>query len=164
MAAIREEASKYGVATIVPPRSWHPRFNLRKDTLKFRVQIQHLAELQRRLHAEEGLKAFRDDYAEFLERQQDGTAGRGRADKAPPQKPPTLGGAVVDLGRLFRIVTELGGAQKVSETKKWKDVARLLKVRPRFSPRSVSPACAHPRLTRLWPSPPPPCFLRLASR
>ncbi|XRB00188.1 lysine-specific demethylase [Pycnococcus provasolii] len=126
IAAIRDEVQRYGIATIVPPRSWHPRFSLRKDTLKFRMQIQHLAELQRRLHNADSAAAFQEDYDAFLERN-DGGRGRG-AQVGVPNKPPTVGGAVVNLARLFRIVTELGGAQRVSETRKWKDVARLMMV------------------------------------
>ena len=127
IAAIRDEVQRYGIATIVPPRSWHPRFSLRKDTLKFRMQIQHLAELQRRLHNADSAAAFQEDYDAFLERN-DGGRGRG-AQVGVPNKPPTVGCAVVNLARLFRIVTELGGAQRVSETRKWKDVARLMMVR-----------------------------------
>merc|ERR1712072_1191885 len=46
---IRPEAEKFGLANIVPPKSWQPKFCLpNKDFIRFRTRIQAINELQNR--------------------------------------------------------------------------------------------------------------------
>ena len=46
---IRPEAEKFGLANIVPPKSWQPKFCLpNKDFMRFRTRIQAINELQNR--------------------------------------------------------------------------------------------------------------------
>jgi len=47
-----------------------------------------------------------------------------------PKKPPMFGGREVDLYKMYRAVAKRGGYAAVTDEKKWKDIVRVLQVRP----------------------------------
>ena len=115
IAKIKAEAEEFGACKIVPPPGWNPRFALNKSTLRFKTRVQSVHELQERSNAEE---EFEEQYHEWL-----------RLVKRTWKGSPMLNGREVDLFRLQKVVRRRGGHQKISDSKSWKEVCRILQVR-----------------------------------
>lgn len=118
IARIRPEAERYGACKIVPPPGWKLPFVLDKRSFRFNTRIQSVHELQERSTAEDH---FEEDYHDWLR-------GTNRSWKGPPM----FNGREVDLYRLFKVVAKRGGYERVSESKAWKEVCRILQVRLRL--------------------------------
>ncbi len=133
IAKIRPLAEQQaGIAKIVPPPSFQPRFAIDRRSFRFRTRVQAVNELQEKSSNSQAVKRFWEDYAAFLRR-------RGQKHK----KQPTYAGQEIDLYRFHRLVQRRGGYQAVTEDKAWREVASALQVRP-----ATAPAC--------WPQPLPP--------
>lgn len=115
IASIRGEAEEFGACKIVPPPGWAPRFALDKKSLRFKTRVQRVHELQERSSAEEDFLAEYHDWLKFAKRTWKGS--------------PMLNGREVDLYKLHNIAKRRGGFQKISDSKSWKEVCRILQVR-----------------------------------
>lgn len=114
IARIRAEAEKFGACKIVPPPGWRPRFALDKRSLRFQTRVQSVHELQERSNA---LEEFQEAYHQWL-----------KLVKRTWKGSPMLHGREVDLFKLHTIIKRRGGYHKVSESKSWKEVSRILQV------------------------------------
>ncbi len=119
IASIRPEAEQFGACKIVPPAGCSPRFALDRKGLRFKTRVQSVHELQERSNAEE----------EFLEQYHAWLKLVRRTWKGSP----ILNGREVDLYKLHNIVRRRGGYQKISDSKTWKEVCRILQVREMVS-------------------------------
>ena len=115
IASLRPEAEHFGACKIVPPPGWNPRFALDRKTLRFKTRVQSVHELQERSNAEED---FLEEYLAWL-----------KLVKRTWKGSPMLNGREVDLYKLHNIVRRRGGFQKISDSKTWKEVCRILQVR-----------------------------------
>lgn len=114
IAKIKPKAEQYGACKIVPPAWWKPPFVLDKSAFKFKTRVQSVHELQERSTAEDD---FEEDYYAWLRE-------TSRSWKGLPM----VNGRELDLYKLFRVVSRRGGYEKVSETKAWREVCKLLQV------------------------------------
>lgn len=112
IAKIRPQAEEFGACKIVPPPGWKPRFALDRKALRFKTRVQSVHELQERSNAEE---EFEQQYHDWL-----------RVVKRTWKGSPMLNGREVDLYKLQKVVRRRGGYQKISESKSWKEVCRIL--------------------------------------
>ena len=114
IAKIRPEAEEFGACKIVPPPGWSPRFALDRKALRFKTRVQSVHELQERSNAQE---EFEQNYHEWLQ-----------TVKRTWKGSPMLNGREVDLFKLHKIARRRGGYQKITESKSWKEVCRILQV------------------------------------
>lgn len=117
IASIRPQAEPFGICKIVL-QGFEPPFALEKKA-RFPTRVQLVHELQERSADPAFDLAFQHRYAGFHQRQ---------GSKAPAVT--KLGNQVVELSRLLRVVTRKGGHQGVTDAKGWRDVCRVLGVRP----------------------------------
>lgn len=119
IASIREAAEPYGICKIVPPTGWKPPCAIDKDNLRFPTRVQSVHELQRRSHLQAQRK-FLDDYLAFLE----------ATGKQKTRKNPIYCTREIDLYRFYRAVQRRGGYKQTTDDKRWKEIAKLMQVRP----------------------------------
>lgn len=117
IASIRPVAEPYGICKVIPPPGWKPPFVLDRSRFRFKTRIQSVHELQNRPDKAEAAAAFQQQYKAFLE-----LTGR------PVRKTPVLGGAPLDLAKLFSTVQKKGGYEVVTQKKGWREVGRTLQV------------------------------------
>lgn len=117
IASIRPEAEPYGICKVVPPAGWQPSFELDKSTFRFKTRVQSVHELQNRRNASEAAEAFQQEYNAFLE-----------LTSRPVRKAPVLGGATLDLAKLYSTVQKKGGYHAVTQKKGWREIGRVLQV------------------------------------
>lgn len=120
LASVRAAVEPYGMCLVVPPEGWAPPLALDLDALRFPTSIQSVCELQHRTQAKEQHE-FYEAYDAFLQSQ-----GKSLAKF----KVPLLNNRDIDIYRLHRAVRRRGGYTAVHEEKRWRDVARVLQVRP----------------------------------
>ena len=116
IAKIRHEAERFGACKIVPPKGWDPPFALDRRAMRFKTRVQSVHELQERSSAEDD---FEEEYFKWM-----------KLAKRVWKGSPMLNGREVDLFRLQKVVNRRGGYQKVSDSKSWKEVCRILQVSP----------------------------------
>ncbi len=114
IAKIRHEAEGYGACKIVPPNGWDPPFALDRRGLRFKTRVQSVHELQERSSAEDD---FEEAYFEWM-----------KLVKRVWKGSPMLNGREVDLFKLQKVVNRRGGFQRVTDSKSWKEVCRILQV------------------------------------
>ncbi|XP_031125306.1 lysine-specific demethylase lid isoform X2 [Ipomoea triloba] len=113
---IKEEAEKYGICKIVPPKNWKPPFALDRDLFTFPTKTQAIHQLQARC-ASCDPKTFELEYNRFLE-EHCGRKGKKRV---------VFEGAELDFCKLFNAVKRFGGYEKVAKEKKWGEVFRFVR-------------------------------------
>eukprot|EP00854_Cymbomonas_tetramitiformis_P007771 gene7771-9237_t len=113
--SIREEAEKYGLCRIRPPAGWKPPYAIDRDTYTFRTRVQTVNELMKRVNMGSS-KQFWDEYNAFLK------------SNGVTHKPPVFAGLELDLHQLYDAVEKRGGSQRVTNSKRWKEVSRVLKI------------------------------------
>uniref|UniRef100_A0A2C9WI55 [Histone H3]-trimethyl-L-lysine(4) demethylase n=1 Tax=Manihot esculenta TaxID=3983 RepID=A0A2C9WI55_MANES len=112
---IREEAEKYGICKIVPPKSWSPPFALNLDNFSFPTKTQAIHQLQAR-PASCDSKTFELEYKRFLEHH----CGKKLRKRV------IFEGEELDLCKLFNAVKRFGGYDKVVKEKKWREVSKFV--------------------------------------
>lgn len=117
IASIRPRAEQFGIAKIVPPSSFHPPFAINSETFRFRTRIQAVHELQQRVGSSKAADSFERTYSSLLSRV-------GKASR----RNPVFSGQELDLFKLHRVVSRRGGYDAVTESKGWKEVARIIGV------------------------------------
>lgn len=129
IASIRPQAEPFGICKIVL-QGFEPPFALdRKARFPTRVQLVH--ELQERSADPAFDLAFKHRFDGFHQRQ---------GSKAPAVT--KLGNQAVELSRLLRVVLRKGGHQGVTDSKGWRDVCRLLGVRPALAAPAWRHSCS----------------------
>jgi hypothetical protein len=118
IASIRREAEAYGICKIVPPEGWKPPFAIDHERFRFRTRIQAVSELMVRGTNVTLIRQFREDYSAFLQ----------RTKQRKFKKNPVFGGVEVELYRFFTAVRRRGGYEAVSRDRRWRDIARILKI------------------------------------
>lgn len=124
IAKVRHEAEGYGACKIVPPKGWDPPFALDRRTMRFKTRVQSVHELQERSSAEDD---FEEEYFEWM-----------KLVKRTWKGSPMLNGREVDLFKLQKVVNRRGGFQKVTDSKSWKEVCRILQVSKTFGALGLS--------------------------
>jgi len=114
IASIRHQAEPFGACKIVPPKGWDPPYALDRRGMRFKTRVQSVHELQERSSAEED---FEEEYFEWM-----------KLVKRIWKGSPMLNGREVDLFKLQKVVNRRGGFQKVTDSKSWKEVCRILNV------------------------------------
>lgn len=97
---------------IVPPPSWKPPFAIDTAKFKFNTRVQKINELFERY-------VIRVRFLTCLREYHD-------ANGTPLTHIPVLGGAEIDLFRLYRAVNSRGGFERVCADRLWGAVARAL--------------------------------------
>ncbi|KAE8055327.1 hypothetical protein FH972_012174 [Carpinus fangiana] len=124
---IRQEAERYGICRIVPPKSWKPPFALDWESFTFPTKTQAIHQLQARPAACDS-KTFEMEYSRFLEDH----CGKKLRKKV------VFEGEELDLCKLFNGVKRYGGYDKVLKEKKWGEVSRFVR-----SARKISECAKH---------------------
>ncbi|KAL9242822.1 hypothetical protein vseg_016785 [Gypsophila vaccaria] len=119
---IREEAERYGICKIVPPKNWKPPFGLDLNKFNFPTKTQAIHQLQAR-PASCDSKTFELEYNRFLEEH----CGKRLRRKV------VFEGEELDLCKLFNAVKRFGGYGKVSKEKKWGEVFRFVRLGKKIS-------------------------------
>ena len=137
ISSIRLEAEKFGLCKIVlpfdtAPLEWGSLGNSTSNGPTFKASLQLVNELQEKEFGGEG---FWESYEAWLQSSQ--TTWRGN---------PMLVGRECNLYDLQRSVRRIGGLQKVTEDRSWKDVCRILPVR-KSSFRPTRPTSSYTFLT-----------------
>ncbi|KAI9310266.1 hypothetical protein BX666DRAFT_2033269 [Dichotomocladium elegans] len=109
---IRPEAEKFGIAKIVPPPDYSPKFALNTEEFRFRTRLQ-------KLNSMEGETRANVNYLEQLH-------NFHRLNGHPVNKIPQLDRRPIDLFKLKKEVAHRGGYQVVTQQKKWAEVGRVL--------------------------------------
>ncbi|XP_055342748.1 lysine-specific demethylase 5A-like [Paramacrobiotus metropolitanus] len=113
---IKEEAEKFGLCKIVPPKSFRPPFAVAKDTFKFKARYQRLSDL-------DAFSRSRHSFACMLRRF---WTDQGWPAELVPQK---IGNQVIDWCDLYIAVLRLGGFRAVSASADgWAHVASVLRI------------------------------------
>ncbi|XP_055921971.1 lysine-specific demethylase 5-like [Eupeodes corollae] len=115
ISKIRPIAERYGIAKILPPKTWTPPFTVDVDKLKFTPRVQRLNELEAKTRVKLN---FLDQIAKFWELQ-------GSSLKIPMVERKAL-----DLYSLHRIVQEEGGLEQATKERKWSKVAHRMQYPP----------------------------------
>eukprot|EP00232_Nephroselmis_pyriformis_P027122 CAMPEP_0182870104 /NCGR_PEP_ID=MMETSP0034_2-20130328/10324_1 /TAXON_ID=156128 /ORGANISM="Nephroselmis pyriformis, Strain CCMP717" /LENGTH=612 /DNA_ID=CAMNT_0025002593 /DNA_START=99 /DNA_END=1934 /DNA_ORIENTATION=+ len=121
IAKVRLEAEKYGICKIVPPPGWKNPWAQDRKKYKFNTRIQALNELQNKSAGggtSPASTTFKHDYVEFL-----GRIGRKMA------RWPVFSGRELDMAVFYGSVQRFGGFEAVTNGKKWREIARILKTR-----------------------------------
>ncbi|XP_059443641.1 lysine-specific demethylase JMJ17 isoform X2 [Corylus avellana] len=124
---IRQEAERYGICRIVPPKSWKPPFALDWESFTFPTKTQAIHQLQARPAACDS-KTFELEYSRFLEDH----CGKKLRKKV------VFEGEELDLCKLFNGVKRYGGYDKVLKEKKWGEVSWFVR-----SARKISECAKH---------------------
>lgn len=127
IASIREEAEVSGICKIVPPPGWKPPCMVNLETLAFPTRLQLVNELQHRPDAKRIL-AFYATYGKFL-------ATLGKDIKK--WKHPVVHGTSICIILMLKAVQRRGGYEKVTEDRKWSEIAKVLQVRRRAITMSI---------------------------
>ncbi|KPV75911.1 uncharacterized protein RHOBADRAFT_52923 [Rhodotorula graminis WP1] len=109
---IAPDASEFGICKIVPPEGWRPSFAIDSETFRFKTRLQQLNSMEASARA--SLNFLEQLY---LFHRQQGSSGMTL---------PAFGGKPVDMWRLKREVTDLGGYHAVTHDRKWSTVGKLL--------------------------------------
>ena len=119
---IRPEAEKFGLANIVPPKSWQPEFCLpNKDFMRFRTRIQAINELQNRPAGLGKRARMKEAGGEKV-----ATANSGRMTSAAPTAAPPVPPASAPSGRMGG---GGGGATATTTTTSGKNQPSLSKIK-----------------------------------
>ncbi|KAG9015030.1 hypothetical protein FRB94_007102 [Tulasnella sp. JGI-2019a] len=110
--SISEEARKYGICKIVPPKGWDMPFVIDTKTFRFKTRLQRLNSIEASSRAK--LNFLEQLYRFHQQQEQVGPVV------------PTINHKSLDLWLLRKEVTSKGGYEIVSRTKQWGEVARLL--------------------------------------
>jgi hypothetical protein len=125
IAKIRPEAEQFGICKIVPPESWKPPFRIDTNDFEFNTRIQIVSELQNKVSSSPEYKTWNNKYLAFLK-----TLGKDK------KRNPTFSGREIELFKFHTLAQKRGGYQACCDQKAWRDIARLLGVRPSlFLPR-----------------------------
>ena len=120
---IRPEAEKFGLANIVPPKSWQPEFCLpNKDFMRFRTRIQAINELQNRPAGLGKRARMKEAGGEKV-----ATANSGRMTSAAPTAAPPAPPASAPSGRMGG--GGGGGATATTTTTSGKNQPSLSKIK-----------------------------------
>ncbi|ODM89757.1 Protein Jumonji [Orchesella cincta] len=110
---IQPEAEKFGMARIVPPRSFRPECNV-NDDMRFTAYNHYIHKMYKRwgptVQETEGIK-------EHLKR-----------SEVDLSSIPVIGGLEIDFSTLYQAVLSFGGIKEVMEKSKWADVADCLHI------------------------------------
>ncbi|BGP37972.1 hypothetical protein JCM10449v2_001899 [Rhodotorula kratochvilovae] len=109
---IAQEACDFGICKIVPPEGWRPSFAIDSETFRFKTRLQQLNSMEASARA--SLNFLEQLY---LFHRQQGSSGMTL---------PAIGGKPVDMWRLKREVTDLGGYHAVTHDRKWTTVGKAL--------------------------------------
>ncbi|EGD78182.1 hypothetical protein PTSG_09058 [Salpingoeca rosetta] len=123
IAAIRHEAEKFGICVIRPPDVWQPPCVLDERDFYFSTRSERTHQLFRRRNAR---SLFLDALRAHL-----------HTEGIALDPWPMLAQVEVDLYRLYHIVLRFGGAQVITDSHAWGDVAERLGI-PRFSTRPTA--------------------------
>ena len=143
IAKIRPEAERFGICKIVPPPSWKPPFMVDTDGFEFSTRIQIVSELQNKVSSTPEYKAWNTRYLDYLK-----SVGKTR------KRNPTFSGREIELFKFHQLVEKRGGYKALCEAKGWRDVTRLLGVRPtaRYPTASGGPSSAPASPPKRWSS------------
>lgn len=108
---IRPVAVNTGICKIRPPAGWKPPFSVNRDSFRFTPRLQPLNELEAKTRVKLN---FLESLAKFWELQ-------GISFKIPNVERRPL-----DLHRLFKVVTQLGGFEEVCRQRRWSLLAKEL--------------------------------------
>ncbi|KAF2743506.1 PLU-1-domain-containing protein [Sporormia fimetaria CBS 119925] len=109
---IREEAAQYGIAKIIPPATWNPKFAVDTERFHFKTRRQELNSI------EGGTRAnlnYLDQLAKFHKQHGHNLTRFPSVDKRP-----------LDLYKLKKAVETRGGFERVCKGKKWAEIGRDL--------------------------------------
>ncbi|ORY58689.1 JmjC domain, hydroxylase-domain-containing protein [Leucosporidium creatinivorum] len=109
---IAVEAKEYGICKIVPPEGWRPPFALDSETFRFKTRLQQLNSMEASARA--SLNFLEQLY---LFHRQQGNSGISI---------PTIGTKPVDMWKLKREVSNLGGYATVTNERKWTTVGKQM--------------------------------------
>ncbi|CAN0841302.1 Lysine-specific demethylase JMJ17 [Linum grandiflorum] len=113
---IRNEAERYGICRIVPPKGWSPPLAMDMDRFSFPTKTQAIHLLQAR-PASCDSETFELEYTRFLEE---------HCGRKVRKKRVVFEGEDLDLCKLFNAVKRFGGYDKVLDEKKWGEVSRFV--------------------------------------
>ncbi|KAJ1630794.1 hypothetical protein T492DRAFT_906517 [Pavlovales sp. CCMP2436] len=112
LASVRPLLEQYGMVRVIPPPTWKPRFMLDTCSVRVTVEPQRVHELFER----DGVRMkFIAELREFLE-------ARG----TPLARIPVVAGRDLDLYKLYRTVTAIGGHHRVVAARRWPEVVQTL--------------------------------------
>ncbi|SCV69106.1 BQ2448_2126 [Microbotryum intermedium] len=106
------EAREWGICKVVPPEGWRPPFALNTEAFRFKTRLQQLNSMEATARA--SLNFLEQLY---LFHRQQGSVGIHI---------PTIGGKPIDMFKLKREVTTLGGYHAVTEQRKWSYVGKSM--------------------------------------
>jgi [histone H3]-trimethyl-L-lysine4 demethylase len=139
ISSIRADAERFGICKIVVPNELVGNCSISPSDFIFQTRRQKVCNLQQRSNNTFNESYFHTAFNRYLRKE----------GKAPPKQTSyTVSGVEVPLWRLFKLVTSRGGYSCVTGDKRWREVARVLKVSVRLpaTHRSGQPSCHTERL------------------
>lgn len=112
IAALPPSAKAAGICKVVPPEGWHMPFALDESTFRFKTRLQRLNSLEAASRAKVN---FLEQLTMFHLQQGDRKVTIPLIDRKP-----------LDLWRLRKEVTKMGGYEDVQATKAWAKVAEVM--------------------------------------
>ena len=112
VASLPAEARDAGICKVVPPEGWKMPFSVQSDTFRFKTRLQRLNQLEAASRAKVN---FLEQLTMFHMQQGDSTATIPVIDRRP-----------LDVWRLRKEVTKMGGYDNVTAIKGWEKVTEIM--------------------------------------